>query len=289
MTDPAGAGPTGTAASDEAAPATPGWRPSITDRRLFKLGSMAGIWGAIVAFPFVVTHPHLPPGDAVGVLEVVRDFGPWLFLHMGLMFVLLVILLGLAAISRSVGDERASAWATCAFWVGVIGTVFGILGQGVDGLGFEVAKDIWTSAPAADQGTAVLVAGGVAGVATGIFILVLFFYFGLTSLAYGLTFAMSKEYPGWLTAMTLLAGTLGLSAALATYYDDFSDPVYYGLFIPSAVLFLLWVLAASILLYRRHVWVAKPRPAPAGAEAGPEVEAPEAVPSVPSAPAAGDG
>ena len=37
-----------------------------------------------------------------------------------------------------------------------------------------------------------------------------------------------------------------LSAALATYYDDFSDPVYYGMFIPSAVLFLLWVLAASI-------------------------------------------
>lgn len=237
----------------------PAWRPSMTDRRLFKMGSIAGIWGAIVAFPFVVTHPHLPPGDAVGVLEVVRDFGPWLFLHMGLMFVLIVILLGLAAISRSIEEEKASSWATCAFWVGVIGTVFGILGQGVDGLGFEVAKDIWTSAPQADQGTAVLVAGGVAGVATGIFILVLFFYFGLTSLMYGLAFAQSKEYPAWLTAMTLLGGTLGLSAALATYYDDFSDPVYYGMFIPSAVLFLLWVLAASIILYRKHVWVSKPK------------------------------
>ena len=44
------------------------WRPSMTDRRLFKMGSIAGIWGALVAFPFVVTHPHLPPGDAVGVL-----------------------------------------------------------------------------------------------------------------------------------------------------------------------------------------------------------------------------
>ncbi len=237
----------------------PAWRPSMTDRRLFKMGSIAGIWGSIAAFPFVVTHPHLPPGDAVGVLEVVRDFGPWLFLHMGLMFVLIVILLGLAAISRSIEEEKASSWATCAFWVGVIGTVFGILGQGVDGLGFEVAKDIWTSAPQADQGTAVLVAGGVAGVATGIFILVLFFYFGLTSLMYGLTFAQSKEYPAWLTAMTLLAGTLGMSAALATYYDDFSDPVYYGMFIPSAVLFLLWVLAASIILYRKHVWVSKPK------------------------------
>lgn len=240
-------------------------RPSITDRRLFKMGSMAGIGGAIAAFPFVVTHPHLPPGDAVGVLEVVRDFGPWLFVHMGLMFVLIVILLGLAAISRSIEEEKASSWATCAFWVGVIGTVFGILGQGVDGLGFQVAKDIWTSAPSADQGTAVLVAGGVAGVATGIFILVLCFYFGLTSIMYGLSFALSKEYPWWLTAMTLLGGGLGMSAGLATYYDDFSNPVYYGMFIPSAVLFLLWVLAASVILYRKHVWVAKPtkaKPAP---------------------------
>jgi hypothetical protein len=260
----------GDAVTDEALPSeersrAPGAhddrRPSMTDRRLFKMGSMAGIWGAIVAFPFVVTHPHLPPGSAVGVLETVRDFGPWLFLHMGLMFVLIVILLGLAAISRSVEEEKASSWAVCAFWVGVIGTVFGILGQGVDGLGFEVAKDIWVSANTTDQGTAVLVAGGVAGVATGIFILVLFFYFGLTSLVYGLTFAMSKEYPAWLAAFTLLGGTLGLSAALATYYDDFSDPVYYGMFIPSAVIFLLWVLAASIMLYRKHVWVAKPKPA----------------------------
>lgn len=236
-------------------------RPSITDRRLFKMGSIAGIWGALAAFPFVVAHPHLPPGNAVGVLETVRDFGPWLFLHMGLMFVLMVMLLALAAISRSVTEEKASSWATCAFFVGLIGTIFGILGQGVDGLGFEVAKDLWVSANGADRGTAVLVAGGVAGVATGIFILVLFFYFGLTSLAYGVTFALSDEYPAWLTVMTLLGGALGLSAALATYYVDFSDPVYYGMFIPSAVLFLLWVLAASILLHRKHVHVARPKAA----------------------------
>jgi hypothetical protein len=255
----------------------------MTDRRLFKMGSIAGIWGALVAFPFVVTHPHLPPGDAQGVLETVRDFGPWLFLHMGLMFVLIVILLGLAAISRSITGEKASSWAVCAFGVGLIGTVFGILGQGVDGLGFEVAKDIWVSANSGDQGTAILVAGGVAGVATGIFILVLFFYFGLTSLVYGVTFALSDEYPAWLTAMTLLGGALGLSAALATYYDDFSDPVYYGMFIPSAVLFLLWVLAASVMLYRKHVWVVKPKaPKKKAAEPAATVETTEPAPAASS-------
>lgn len=61
MTDPADSGPTGPTTNDEATSGPSGWRPSITDRRLFKLGSMAGIWGAIAAFPFVVTHPHLPP------------------------------------------------------------------------------------------------------------------------------------------------------------------------------------------------------------------------------------
>jgi hypothetical protein len=278
VTDPDDARVTGRTTDARTGPDPAEWRPSMTDRRLFKMGSIAGIWGALVAFPFVVTHPHLPPGSAVGVLETVRDFGPWLFLHMGLMFVLVVILLGLAAISRSITGEKAASWGVCAFWVGVIGTVFGILGQGVDGLGFEVAKDIWVSADTADQGTAVLVAGGVAGVATGIFILVLFFYFGLTSLMYGLTFALSDEYPAWLTAMTLLGGTLGLSAALATYYDDFSDPVYYGMFIPSAVLFLLWVLAASIILYRKHVWVSKPKaPKKKADPVGPKASEPAAV------------
>jgi hypothetical protein len=276
VVDPDDTRPAGRMTGGKAAGDASEWRPSMTDRRLFKMGSIAGIWGSIVAFPFVVTHPHLPPGSAVGVLETVRDFGPWLFLHMGLMFVLIVILLGLAAIARSITGEKASSWAVCAFWVGVIGTVFGILGQGVDGLGFEVAKDIWVSANTADQGTAILVAGGVAGVATGIFILVLFFYFGLTSLMFGLTFAQSDEYPGWLAAFTLLGGALGLSAALATYYVDFSDPVYYGMFIPSAVIFLLWVLAASIMLYRKHVWIAKPK-APKKAAAAPKQTEPAAV------------
>ena len=78
--------PAGRTTGGEAAPGASAWRPSMTDRRLFKMGSIAGIWGSIVAFPFVVTHPHLPPGSAVGVLETVRDFGPWLFLHMGLGF-----------------------------------------------------------------------------------------------------------------------------------------------------------------------------------------------------------
>ena len=243
---------------DQVLPAPTERRPSITDRRLFKMGSIAGIWGALVAFPFVVTHPHLPPGSAVGVLETVRDFGPWLFLHMGLMFVLIVILLGLAAISRSIEEEKASSWATCSFYVAIIGTVFGILGQGVDGLGFEVAKDIWVSADTADEGTAVLVAGGVAGVATGIFILVLFFYFGLTSLAYALAFGLSDEYPNWLAGIALLGGLLGFGSALFTYFDDFSDPVYFGLFIPSAVVFLIWVFLASLVLHRRELRVEKP-------------------------------
>ena len=267
MADVAGAPVQETGPADGEASAR---RPSITDRRLFRMGSLAGIWGSLVAFPFVVTHPHLPPGDAVGVLETVRDFGPWLFLHMGLMFVLLVILLGLAAISRSMREEKASSWATCAFFVAVIATVFGILGQGVDGLGFEVAKDIWAAAAPVDEVTAIQVAGGVAGIATGIFILVLFFYFGLTSLMYGLSFSLSKEYPWWVGAMALLGGVLGFSAGLATYYDDFSDPVYYGLFIPSAVIFLLWVLAASSVLYRKEVRVPRPPKAPdeAAAAAG---------------------
>ena len=225
-------------------------RPWLSDAHLYRWGTVSGMVGAVVAFPFVAFHPHLPPGDAVGVLETVRDFGPWLFLHLGLIFVLLLILLALAAITRSVHGESRSTTATIALGIGAFGTLFGVLGQGVDGVGLKIATDVWEGTPSDDQHIAVLMGAGVMGVATGIFLLVLFFYFGLTSLAYGITFAVSREYPRWLAGLALLGGALGLAGAFITYFDDFSDPVYYGLFIPSAVVLLLWVFAASALLRR---------------------------------------
>jgi len=226
---------------------------AISDRHLYRIGAVGGAVGAVVAFPFVALHPHLPPGDATGVLQTVLDFPPWLFLHFGLMMVLVLMLAGLAAFSRSIREERASAWATAAFVIGLIGTTFAILGQGVDGLGLHVAANVWKITPPDQKFAAVLSGAGVMGVATGIFILVLFFYFGLTSLAYALAFGLSDEYPKWLAGLALLGGCLGFSSALFTYFADFSDPVYYGLFIPSAVIFLLWVFSASVILWRREL------------------------------------
>ena len=127
------------------------------------------------------------------------------------------------------------------------------------------------------------------GVATGIFILVLFFYFGLTSLIYGLAFGLSDEYPNWLAAIAFLGGTLGFSSALFTYFDDFSDPVYYGLFIPSAVVFLIWVFIASIILWRRELRVPKPAKVKATSAAKPKATAPPIDPSADEkAPATGE-
>ncbi len=234
---------------------------AITDRHLYRMGVVGGTVGSVVALPFVALHPHLPPGSAVGVIKTVLDFGPWLFLHFGLMMVLVLMLVGMAAYSRSIQDDRASAWGAVAFVIGLIGTVFAILGQGVDGLGLNVISHVWQAAPENEKFAAVTAAAGVMGVATGVFILVLFFYFGLTSLVYSLAFGLSEEFPNWLAGIAFLGGSLGFSGALFTYFDDFSDPVYYGLFIPSAVVFLIWVFIAAIILWRRELRVPK-----AGAE-----------------------
>ncbi len=219
------------------------------DRHLFHFGWLFGALGALAAFPFVVTHPHLPPGDAVGVIETVIDFPAWLLVHAGLIFVLPMMMIGLAAISRSITHERTSASAAAALIIAVIGTVFAILGQGVDGVGFHIVSQVYESLPPGQRSAAVFTSIGVSGVAVGIFVLVLFFYFGFTSLAYGLVFVRTPRYPKLIALLSLLGAGLGLAAAFITYFDDFSDPVYFGLFIPSAVIFLLWVLAASL-----HLW-----------------------------------
>jgi hypothetical protein len=104
--------------------------------------------------------------------------------------------------------------------------------------------------PAEAKGSAVFTSAAVGVVAVGIFVLILFLYFGMTSLIYAGACWRSRIYPSWLVIPQLLGGSLGIAAAIGTYFGSFTDFIYFFLFIPGAALLLVWIFIASIFLWR---------------------------------------
>jgi hypothetical protein len=223
------------------------------ERRFYRFAAMVGMITTVILAPLFAVHPHLPPEDPEGVLQTVLDFSPWLALHLALVVGILFLLAPLIAIARSIRAERDEGYvlAGAGMTVGLVASVFGILGQGVDGVGFMAMADLWQSLPEQAKGGAVLTSAAVGVVAVGIFVLILFLYFGLTSMIYAGACWHSRIYPGWIVIPQLLGGTLGISAAIGTYFGSFTDFIYYFLFIPGAALLLVWIFLASIVLWRR--------------------------------------
>jgi hypothetical protein len=224
------------------------------ERSFVRFATLVGIVGAVIMAPLFASHPHLPPNDPGGVMQTVLDFTPWLALHFALVVGILFLLAPLLAIGRSIRDEAGPGYvsAGAAMVVALVASVFGILGQGVDGIGFHSMAELWESSPDEAKGAVLLTSAAVGVVGAGIFVLIMLFYFGLTSIVYAGACWGSKIYPRWLAIPQVLGGTLGVSAAIGTYFGSFSDFIYYFWFIPSAALFLIWIFIASIFL-RRHI------------------------------------
>lgn len=225
------------------------------EHEFYRFAATVGIVTSIVLAPLFALHPHLPPEDPEGVLQTVLDFPPWLALHLALIVGILFLLAPLFAIGRSIRAEGSEGYvlAGAGMVVALIASVFGMLGQGVDGVGFQAMAELWESSPAEGKGPAVLTSASMGVVAVGIFVLIEFLYFGLTSLLYAAACWRSRIYPKWLAIPQVLGGMLGTAAAVGTYFWSFTDFIYFVLFIPGAMLLLVWILLGSIAL-RRHKW-----------------------------------
>lgn len=220
------------------------------DLRLYRAGAATGLVGAVFMLPLVALHPHLPPDDPAGVFDAVLGFSAWKALHLAIVPALLLLLGGFVAMARSLRGTEGSLWASSGLLVVLVMTPLSIVGQTIDGFGLQVIAEIVRGTPAEQRGGPLLAGLAVELVGLGIFVLVMILHFGVASLLYARAFWESAIYPKWLTIIQVLAGAAAIAAGIGTYFDGFNDFIYYYLFIPCAVLFLLWVAIASIALRR---------------------------------------
>lgn len=212
----------------------------MEDRTVFRVGGWAAIIGGILAVVVNVLAPRPAAddlGDPTALLDVVATTSAWELIQIGVVVALLIILAGFYAVTESVKDAPASAWARFGLGAAVIGTTIGVaafainasFGQAVDAVGVDALA------------SAAVISGGLfnAWVIT---------FFGLAALLYGLALAASSEYPSWLGWVTVLAGLVGLATGFIDAFAGATEMSTFVLFPTSSGLLTLVIIYLGVLL-----------------------------------------
>jgi hypothetical protein len=232
----------------------------MSDRTLFRLGSVAAVAGAVLALVTNAIHPRPSDyGDHVTAeLRMVAGSDGWILIHLGLLAGVLLIGFGLFAVARSVKDGPAEGAARVAIGVLLVSIPVAVVQLAVDGYATKAVADAWSRATGAEQATLVAAGTAVAEVGWALFMMLALTVVGLVPIAFGWAVATSGRYPaalGWPVAVA------GAGSVVASMLGVVGGPsaTFFVLFIVTSALATLWVLAMGIALWRR---ADQPAPAP---------------------------
>lgn len=214
----------------------------MEDRTVFRVGGWAGIIGGILAILVNVFYPRPESanlGDPVAYLQL-ADAQAWEWLHLALIATLLIILAVFYAVTKTIDDGPASAWARFGLGAVVIGTAIALAGFGIQAT-FGQGLD--------ELGADALASGAYIG--GGLLNVWVITYFGLGALLYGLAIAASKAYPSWLGWVTALGGLVGIVSGAVDIVAGPNSASTFVLFPISSGILTLVIIYLGVLLLRR--------------------------------------
>jgi hypothetical protein len=226
-------------------------KPSLEKWSIFRIGAVAGIVGSLLAMVGNLLHPATPSGDPEGVAQTIAQSERWVLVHLVIVVGLILMLGALVALSRSIEGGVAGALAQLGFVAAVAGVTVGVILVIVDGVAAKHLADAWEAAPP-NQAAAAL--GVVVAEETINFALASLFnilFAGVTFILLGLAVAWSKEYPGWLGWVVVVAGVGSVPVGLVQAYTGESIGFTRIATIIFPTIITLWVVVMSVLLWRK--------------------------------------
>src|ERR687897_1943502 len=110
---------------------------------IFRIGSVAGIIGALLAMVGNLLHPATPNGDPQGVARTIAESEAWVLVHLVIVVGLILMLGGLVAISRSIEGGLSGALARLGSVAAVAGVTVGVVLVIVDGVAAKHLANAW--------------------------------------------------------------------------------------------------------------------------------------------------
>jgi len=224
----------------------------MSERSLFKIGSVAAIVGSLLALVANLLHPRsVLITNPEAYLKMIAESGIWIGDHIGILFAVLLITGGLLAISRSITGEPGAGWARLGLAGALVGAAIICVLMAMDGIAVKVLANAWANAPAAEKATLFSVIHALAEIDLAIFSVWIIEFFGVTIILYGLAVSTSNVYPKWLGWVAVLAGFGSALIGLNQAYRGASLVVTNVLFPVFSLILTLWVFVMGVLLWRK--------------------------------------
>jgi hypothetical protein len=179
---------------------------SASEGWIVRIGSGAGIFGSLLGMVGNLLHPATPTGDLEGVARTIAESETWLLVHLVIVVGLILLLGGLAAISRSIQGGLPGALARLTSLAAVAGVTVGVVLVIVDGVAAKHLAEAWAVAPPEEQAAALRVALAEETINFALAALFNLLFAGVTFILLGLAVAWSGAYPRWLGWVVVVAG-----------------------------------------------------------------------------------
>jgi hypothetical protein len=217
---------------------------------IFRIGSVAGILGSLLAMVASLLHPATPSGDPEGVARTIAQSENWVLVHLVIVVGLILMLGGLVAISRSIEGGLPGALAWLGSIAAVAGVTVGVVLVIVDGVAAKHLANAWEAAPEeAAAALRVVLAEEAINFALAALFNILFA--GVTFILLGLAVASSGEYPRWLGWVVVVAGVGSVPVGLVQAYTGESIGFTRIATIIFPTIITLWVAGMSVLMWRK--------------------------------------
>lgn len=177
------------------------------NRDELKLGGIVALLGSVVGFVVNLFHPT-PPADADELLRVVAANPHWREIHFFAMITALLIVSGMALLSRNlVGGMAAALGALGRYFFLVSGTAFAVMTM-IDGFAFKGVADRLHAADAARQPFLAAEAHAVVYVERALFPVFAAVFLGLSFIVMGAAVWRSENFPRWLGLWGMIGGVM---------------------------------------------------------------------------------
>jgi hypothetical protein len=218
---------------------------------VFRIGSVAGIVGALLGLVGNLIHPATPTDDPEGVASAIADSELWVADHLAIVVGLILMLGGLVAIAHSIQGGLPGALARLGSVAAVAGITVGLILVTLDGLAAKQIAEAWATAPPDEQAAALRLVLAEETINFALAALFNILFAGVTFILYGLAVAWSRVYPRWLGWVVVVAGLGSVVAGLVQAYAGESTTVTKVLTIIFPTVITLWLVQMGVLLFRK--------------------------------------
>lgn len=218
---------------------------------VFRIGSTAGIAGALLGMVGNLIHPATPVGDPEGVARTIADSRIWVPGHLAIVVGLVLMLGGLVAIAHSIQGGLPGALARLGSAAAVAGITVGLVLVTLDGIAAKQIAEAWATAPPGERAAALRLVLAEETINFALAALFNILFAGVTFILLGLAVAWSRLYPRWLGWVAVVAGVGSVAAGLvqATVGEPTTVSRVLTIIFPTVI--TLWLVDMNVLILRR--------------------------------------